>query len=580
MKVLEFCKKVFPPFKLLILGCMFSVVIYATIGSLRPYLTKQLVNIANSSGSENIWSIGVWLIALYIIIPLNWRFYDWCLLNYEPSLKNSIARTCFNHVLKQDYRYFQENFAGGISAKINDITSMVPSMLQTAIFGYFGNFLSVAIAICVLSSVHLWFGLGMLTWLVFIVTISVVTIASLNSMTKDVAEKASIIVGHVVDVISNILNIKLFSTRAQEAQHLHTYQSDYLKAARKRRMSLFKFYGVQGMSFAMYQCFCFYLLVSLFKEGRVTAGDFVLILMINGWIIDSIWQMSDQLRTFSENWGAVQQGLGTIYRDLKVQDIDGAKDLKVIKGEIEFDNVRFDYVGEKSIFLNKSIKLNPGEKVGLVGYSGSGKSTFVNIILRLFDVSDGVVRIDGQNIAHVTQDSLRKSIAMIPQDPTLFHRSLISNIRYGNDNATKEQIIAAAKKAHANDFIGSLAEGYESLVGERGIKLSGGQRQRIAIARAILKNAPILILDEATSQLDSITENFIQESLWELMQGKTTIVVAHRLSTLLHMDRILVFDNGKIIEDGTHHELMKRNGHYKILWDAQVGGFLPSFDNK
>ena len=208
------------------------------------------------------------------------------------------------------------------------------------------------------------------------------------------------------------------------------------------------------------------------------------------------------------------------------------------------------------------------------GYSGGGKSTFVNLILRLYDVTDGHVLIDDQDIRDVTQDSLRGNIAMIPQDPSLFHRSLLENIRYGRIEATDDAVIEAAKKAHANDFIRRLPQGYESLVGERGVKLSGGQRQRIAIARAILKNAPILILDEATSQLDSITEREIQDSLWELMQHKTTIVIAHRLSTLLHMDRIIVFDQGKIVEDGTHTELLNKKGLYKKLWDAQVGGFL------
>jgi ATP-binding cassette subfamily B protein len=218
--------------------------------------------------------------------------------------------------------------------------------------------------------------------------------------------------------------------------------------------------------------------------------------------------------------------------------------------------------------------IQPGQKVGLVGYSGSGKSTFVNLILRLFDVTAGRIMIDGQDIRDVTQDSLHHCIAMIPQEPSLFHRSIMNNIKYGCINATFDDVIAAAKKAHAHDFIIELSQGYDMLVGERGIKLSGGQRQRIVIARAILKDAPILILDEATSQLDSVTENQIQESLWDLMQNKTTLVIAHRLSTLLHMDRILVFDQGTIVEDGTHEGLLAKNGLYKQLWEAQIGGFL------
>jgi ATP-binding cassette subfamily B protein len=258
-----------------------------------------------------------------------------------------------------------------------------------------------------------------------------------------------------------------------------------------------------------------------------------------------------------------------------IQDRRHARELVVSKGEIIFEDVQFSYQGSDPLFQNKSVKIESGQKVGLVGYSGSGKSTFVNLILRLFDVTSGQITVDGQDIRHVTQDSLRANIGMIPQDPSLFHRTLGENIRYGKTNATDEEIVEASKKAHAHAFISALAQGYDSLVGERGVKLSGGQRQRIAIARAILKNAPLLILDEATSQLDSVTESDIQDSLWQLMQGKTTIVIAHRLSTLLHMDRILVFDESKIVEDGTHQALLTQRGLYATLWNAQVGGFLP-----
>ena len=257
---------------------------------------------------------------------------------------------------------------------------------------------------------------------------------------------------------------------------------------------------------------------------------------------------------------------------LEILDKPDAVILKCNRGQITFNNVKFHYKGTEPLFQNKSIEIKAGQKVGLVGYSGGGKSTFVNLILRLYDITDGAILIDGQDIRDVTQDSLRSSIALIPQDPSLFYRSLMDNIRYGRIDATDEEVISAAKKAHAHEFITKLSKIYDSLVGERGAQLSGGQRQRIAIARAILKNAPILILDEASSQLDSPTESLIQESLWDLSQNKTTLVIAHRLSTLLNMDRILVFDQGVIVEDGTHTELLSLNGLYRKLWDSQVGG--------
>jgi ATP-binding cassette subfamily B protein len=317
-------------------------------------------------------------------------------------------------------------------------------------------------------------------------------------------------------------------------------------------------------------------LVTGFQQGVVTTGDFALLLTINGAIITNLWTLSADILKCSELVGNINQGLQVALAPMDMQDAPEAKKIHIHQGGIVFEQVQFGYRGGSLLFDDKSIVIEPGQKVGLVGYSGSGKSTFVNLILRLYDVTSGRILIDGQDISNVTLKSLRDSIAMIPQDPSMFHRSLIENIRYGRPDATDEEIVEAAKRAHAHDFIVKLPLGYNSPVGERGSKLSGGQRQRIAIARAILKDSPILILDEATSQLDSVTESEIQDSLHDLMQNKTTLVIAHRLSTLLNMDRILVFDKGKIVEDGTHDELIARGGLYKTLWSAQVGGFLPN----
>ncbi|WCR53121.1 MAG: Putative multidrug export ATP-binding/permease protein [Wolbachia endosymbiont of Ctenocephalides orientis wCori] len=323
------------------------------------------------------------------------------------------------------------------------------------------------------------------------------------------------------------------------------------------------------------QAFNLYFLIKGRQQGTITVGDFALVMGINTSIVGFLWVLTRNLARFIRLWEKITEGLQAILVIPEIQDKLGAQPLIMQKGEIKFDKVHFQYKGTESIFQNKSITIKPGQKVGLVGYSGGGKSTFVNLILRLYDMISRRILIDGQDICDVTQDSLRENIGMIPQDPSLFHRTLMENIRYGKVDASDDELIEAAKRAHAHEFISKLPQGYDSLVGERGVKLSGGQRQRIAIARAILKNAPILILYEATSQLDSITEINIQKSLWKLMQNKTTIVIAHRLSTLLHMDRILVFDQGRIVEDGTHLKLLDKNGMYKTLWDAQVGGFLP-----
>ena len=285
--------------------------------------------------------------------------------------------------------------------------------------------------------------------------------------------------------------------------------------------------------------------------------------------------MAGRFVIFAEELGRSKQALSLISEKHEITDSQRAKSLVLTEGRIEFENVSFHYDQAEALFHNKSVIITKGQKIGLIGLSGSGKSTFVNLILRLFDLESGCIYIDGQNIQKVTQKSLRENIAMIPQDISLFYRTIMENIRYGRIEASDAEVISASKQAQCHEFIMQMKDDYQSLVGERGIKLSGGQRQRIAIARAILKNAPILILDEATSALDSLTESFIQDSLKRLMTGRTVIVVAHRLSTLSAMDRILVFDAGAIIEDGTHEELIRADGHYSRMWKMQAGGFLP-----
>jgi len=302
---------------------------------------------------------------------------------------------------------------------------------------------------------------------------------------------------------------------------------------------------------------------ALYAKGQVTLGDFSFIISLSISILWNLWFLIGQFVVFSEEIGRCQQALRIIEEPIGIQDMPDAAPLKVKHAKVEFKNVCFHFNKGKSLFQNKSVIIPAGQKVGLVGFSGSGKSTFVNLILRLFELESGEILIDSQDIKTVTQASLREQISFIPQDTTLFHRSIIDNIRYGNVNASDEDVMKAAFLAHADEFIQDLPEGYQSLVGERGVKLSGGQRQRIAIALAILKNAPILNLDEATSAFDSKTEQYIQESLNFFMKNKTTIVIAHRLSTLTQMDRILVFDKGRIVEDGSHMELLHQNSLYK-----------------
>ncbi len=312
------------------------------------------------------------------------------------------------------------------------------------------------------------------------------------------------------------------------------------------------------------------------KLGWVSAGDFALVLTLSITFMWGIHDMGKQMQRYSKVVGTCNQALSIIKQPHEITDLPNAQPLQVTQGQLSFREVSFHYENNKPLFKNLTITINPGEKVGLVGYSGGGKSTFIKLILRLMEIQSGQILIDDQDIKEVTKGSLRRQIGTIPQEPELFHRSILENIKFARVSATDEEVIDAAKKARCHDFIMDLPEQYQSLVGERGVKLSGGQKQRIAIARAFLKNAPILLLDEATSSLDSLTENEIHEALHEVMANKTTIVIAHRLSTLKDMDRILVFVNGEIVEDGSLENLLKNQyGHFYKLWQMQAEGFIP-----
>ncbi len=316
------------------------------------------------------------------------------------------------------------------------------------------------------------------------------------------------------------------------------------------------------------------LLIFYWIQSKITTGEVIQVFNTTFNVIMILWISGDLMPQFFRSFGIASQALSVMNDPQDVIDPPYSQPLIVKGGEIIFENVCFQY-GEKKLFDNKDVHIKGGEKIGLVGYSGAGKSTFVNLILRFYPITKGRILIDGQDIAQITLDSLHKQVALIPQDPLLFHRTLEENIQYGNIQASQEEIIQAAKLAHCDEFIRKCPNGYASLVGERGTKLSGGERQRIAIARAMLASAPILILDEATSSLDSVTEQFIQESLERVMQNRTTLVIAHRLSTLTKMDRILVFEQGKVVEEGSHSELIAKAGHYARMWDMQSGGFLP-----
>jgi ABC-type multidrug transport system fused ATPase/permease subunit len=410
-------------------------------------------------------------------------------------------------------------------------------------------------------------------------TVMAFFVPKLQKLSKKASIERSIVRGRFVDILSNILTVKLFARRQYEDGYFMGSLKKTADAYVRADLKLWQLWVVLEVWTVTFWIFTFSLTLWGWQQGFVTTAEAAMILPLTIQVTNTSWWMSEIFTSFFQRLGEIQEGMDAIVKAHDVTDDSGASPLQVKQARIDFDGVQFAYE-DKPLFQGLDLSIASGEKIGLVGASGAGKSSLVQILLRLYDIQRGAIKIDGQDIAAVTQDSLRANIAVIPQMSDMLHRTIRENILYGRLDATEEEVIDAAKRAHAYDFIQELVDqhgnkGLDALVGERGVKLSGGQRQRIAIARAILKDAPILILDEATSALDSESERSIQESLQDLMRGKTVIAIAHRLSTIAHMDRLIVMENGAIIEQGTHEELSNtEGGRFAKLWKMQSGGFL------
>jgi len=575
MQIFKFILEASKPYRLYLAGMLAAMCGIALYYNMQSYFIKLLVDKFSGSNQYSAKEIICFFIFFQLLISFCWLLFDYCAIKTN-SIKNYIVDLFLHKISNYEISFFHEQLGGNLVNKIKDIATGITNLLFIGADQFIHFILLIIIAAIILYSLHPLLALLATIWVLSFIGIVSINIKKVTQMSEECAEASSSIWGLVSDVISNIISVRYFTSFNKEVNNFHILEKLYNKKIWRKGKYLAILYFLLSLFLTIYMALCLFLIFHLHKTSSITTGDFAYIFAINFRIIDHLFVLSHHMRDQFTNIGIVKNAISILDDAHKIQDMPNAKPLIVEKGEIKFDNVKFYHKGlESPLFKNKSIKIEAGQKVGLVGYSGAGKSTFVNLILRLYDVNSGRILIDNQDIKEITQDSLRNNISMIPQDPSLFHRSILDNIRYGRLDASDAEVIEAAQKAHAHNFILELPEGYNTLVGERGLSLSGGQRQRIAIARGFLKNSPILILDEATSQLDSITENDIQESLKELMQNKTTIVIAHRLSTLIPMDRILVFSNGKIIEDGTHQELFTKNGLYKSLWDTQVGGILP-----
>jgi ATP-binding cassette subfamily B multidrug efflux pump len=483
------------------------------------------------------------------------------------------------HVARQSWAFFQNDFAGRIANKVmqtgpalrESLTSLISSVWYIVVYGTSAAFL--------LASADPWLALPIPIWLCGYLVLLRHFVPRMRDRSKDVSEARSMLTGRIVDTYTNILTVKLFARARDEDAYVREALEEHtgLFHASLRLNTLFTF-SLSTLNALLVTCTAG-LAIFLWTRGTVTVGTVAMALPLTWQIVNIAGWVAMQVTSIFENIGVVQEGMSAIARPIALTDKTDATELAVTRGEIVFDDIRFGYGRETGVIDGLSLRIKPGQKIGLVGRSGAGKSTLVNLLLRFFDIEEGRILIDGQDIAAVTQESLRAQISVVTQDTSLLHRSIRDNIRYGRPGATEAEIVAAAKLAHAHEFILELEDwkgrrGYDAQVGERGVKLSGGQRQRVAIARVILKNAPVLVLDEATSALDSEVESAIQSSLSTLMQGKTVIAIAHRLSTIAQMDKLVILDRGRIVEQGSHDELLRAGGHYAALWRRQSGGFI------
>ena len=560
-----------------IFGILAFFVVYILADGLAPYLYKLFIN--NLIGYD-FTKYRTLLIILAVILSarairsFSYRAKDYLTNFFEPRVMDDITNTCFDHMHQNSYSFFSGNFVGSLVNKVKKMERGFEIVTDRIIDDFLRTVLFVILAVTVLSLTHLILGVAVLIWCVIYAT--AIYWFSLYKLKFDLkkSELDTTITGQLADTFTNNINIKLFSNFKKEQRDFHQITEEHFKIRRYSWDLMTYLEIMQGALMLIMEALMMYLALKFWKSGRLTVGDFTLIQLYLISLFDRLWGMGKQVRSFYEALADANEMTEIMQQPHEIVDAQNAKKLTLLAGKIEFKNVGFYYHKNAEVLHKFNLQINAGERVALIGPSGGGKSTIVKLLFRFHDVTGGEILIDNQNIAQITQDSLRNNLALVPQDPILFHRTLMENIRYSKNDATDEEVIAAAQAAHAHEFITQSQHGYNTYVGERGIKLSGGERQRVAIARAILKNAPILVLDEATSSLDSESEHYIQDALKNLMKNKTVIVIAHRLSTIMQMDRIIVLESGRITEMGRHEELLKvEQGTYQKLWQIQAGGF-------
>jgi ATP-binding cassette subfamily B protein len=560
---------------LMILTQIIFAILTTTIAPI--FVSQLLTHIANGSATLSNSSgilIGYILILFFgevvsIRLTIAMAFIS------ETKMQSNVAIRVFRHLSHKSMGFHSNRMSGGIVSDANKLNGSIERFWDTLIFTAV-PIVATIISVCVALSFIMWqfaLALGILSLVIIFIIIRAQS--SIAPISRQVADKSSAMTAHFADAIGNIATIKAFATEKSELNKYKKLISTWRQSNMQEMKKVLVITGTFGILMTIMNLSAFIAAILATEYHIASIGAIYLIISYTLSVVSHLWSVSNATRNYIRIIGDAGPMINVLDEEIELKDPATPAKSIIHDGKIEFRKIGFTHEDNShALFNDFSIEIKPGEQVGLVGRSGSGKTSLTQLLLRFSDIESGQILIDGQDITTISQDDLRKSIAYVPQEPTLFHRSLRENIAYSRPDATDEEILHAAKQANAIDFIKNLPKGLDTTVGERGIKLSGGQRQRIAIARAILKNAPILALDEATSALDSENEKLIQDALWKLMKGRTSIVIAHRLSTIAKLDRIIVLENGQPVEQGSHNELLANDGIYAKLWSHQSGGFI------
>ena len=543
-----------------------------------PWFLRRFFNLlaGGDPGAEVVSALLSIIAIVAVIWSLNWamhRLEEFSNMFMQSRVMSDLFSSTFEYLILHSYNFFISNFAGSLTHRVSKFVRAFESMSDSILLQFFPTFIFVAGAVSVLFIRNAALGLMLLAWSIVFVAFQVWVAKVRQPVRAARAEADTRVTGALADSISNHPTILLFSGSRHEHRLFNGIVELWRNATMKSWFTDGFIWSALGILMVIIEVGLLWGATIYWGRGLLEIGDFVLIQAYLLSTFDRLLSINRELRRFYDAFADASEMAYILEKPHGVADVPGAAALSVPKGEVAFNNINFSFNAGKLVLKNFHLLIRGGERLALVGPSGAGKSTVTKLLLRMFDIADGGIEIDRQNISSVTQESLRNAIAYVPQEPILFHRTLLENIRYGRRTASDEEVTDAAKKAHCHEFVSAFPYGYATYVGERGVKLSGGERQRVAIARAILKNAPILVLDEATSSLDSESESLIQDALESLMKDKTVIVIAHRLSTIMKMDRIIVMEKGKIVSEGTHAELLLRDGLYQKLWSIQAGGF-------